>query len=105
MKMSSFMLGSLLGAAAMVYAIRKKPGMVTLVATAMTDAGSALFNKSMSRMGVSGTEAKGASSKRTEGSAANSSAAWEEIEAVVNEDPALKSEVNKIMSERSTVSH
>lgn len=104
MRMSGIMLGGLIGAAATLYFTRKRPGAVAWATSAMSD----IASKSVSKV-MNGNwkqeAAKALAPKHTENTAENSAAAWEQINAIVNSDPVVKREVNKIKAESSSVSH
>lgn len=107
MKWSGFLVGGLLGAAATVYVSRKQPGAVSWAATAMSDVFSTATRKSVSKVMGNAVKDQAAalSPKHLGDTAAKSEAAWEQIEAIVNSDPQLKKEANKIKAESSSVRH
>ena len=104
MKWTSIMVGGIIGAAATLYFSRKRPGAVAWAASAMSD----VAGKSMAKMFSASSdwkrEAVAQAPKHSDDTAANSAAAWEQIEAFVENDPAVKREVNKIRAETSTIS-
>ncbi len=107
MKLSGFLFGGVLGAAATVYLAKKQPGAVSWAAHALSDVCSSVARKSVSRMmGNSIKEDVAAfAPKHTDDTAVKSDAAWGQIEAIVNSDPKLKREADKIKAESSAVAH
>lgn len=105
MKWTGLMVGGIVGAAATLYFSRKRPGAVAWAASAMSD----VAGKSVAKMLSSSSGWKKAAAaqapKHTDDTAVNSAAAWEQIEAFVESDPAVKQEVNKIRAESSNISH
>ncbi|MEK3881484.1 hypothetical protein [Paenibacillus sp. PL2-23] len=105
MKWTGLMVGGIVGAAATLYFSRKRPGAVAWAASAMSD----MAGKSMAKMlhASSGwkQEAAEQAPKQSDDTAVSSAAAWEQIEAFVENDPSVKREVDKIKAESSTLSH
>lgn len=107
MKLSGFLVGGLIGAAATVYVSRRKPGAVSWAANAISDVCSSVARKSVSKI-MSKTfkdEAAVLSPKHSDDTAEKSEAAWGRIEAIVNSDPVLKREADKIKAESSSLTH
>jgi hypothetical protein len=107
MKLSGFLVGGLIGAAATVYVSRKRPGAIAWAAGALSDISSNVVNKSVSMMMNKSWKQEAAVMvpKHTDDSAAKSEAAWGQIEAIVNSDPNLKREAEKIKAESSSLAH
>ncbi|RIX53458.1 hypothetical protein D3P08_08430 [Paenibacillus nanensis] len=104
MRMSGIMLGGLLGAAATLYLSRKRPGAMAWASSAMSD----IASKSVTKVMNGGWKKEAAAAlapKHSEDTAAKSAAAWEQINAIVESDPSVKREVNKIKAESSSHSH
>lgn len=104
MRMSGIMLGGIIGAAATLYLTRKRPGAIAWASSAMSDIASKSVTKVMNGDWKK-EAAKALAPKQSENTAAKSAAAWEQINAIVDSDPTLKREVNKIKAESSSVSH
>jgi hypothetical protein len=107
MKLSGFLVGGLIGAAATVYVSRRRPGAVTWAANAVSDVCSSVARKSVSKIMSKSfkEEAANLAPKHADDTAVKSEAAWGQIEAIVNNDPALKRETDKIKAESSAVAH
>ncbi|RCW51142.1 hypothetical protein [Paenibacillus prosopidis] len=107
MKLSGFLVGGLIGAAATVYVSRKRPGAIAWAASALSDISSNVVGKSVSMMMNKNwkQEAADMTPKHIDGSAVKSEAAWGQIEAIVNSDPDLKREAEKIKAESSALAH
>ncbi|OBZ17819.1 MULTISPECIES: hypothetical protein [Bacillales] len=107
MKLSGFLVGGLIGAAATVYVSRRRPGAVSWAANAVSDVCSSVARKSVSKIMSKSfkEEAANLSPKHADDTAVKSEAAWGQIEAIVNSDPALKRETDKIKAESSAVAH
>ncbi|WP_138753470.1 hypothetical protein [Paenibacillus sinopodophylli] len=107
MKLSGFLVGGLIGAAATVYVSRKQPGAVAWAGHALSDLCSTAARKSMSKIMSKSIreEASAFSPKHSDDTAVKSEAAWEQIEAIVNSDPSLKKEAEKIKAESSALAH
>ncbi|GMK42742.1 hypothetical protein PCCS19_58020 [Paenibacillus sp. CCS19] len=102
MRMSGFIIGGLLGMAAAMYASRKRPGMAAWAVDATGDMMSAakrkLIGRAMEHKLSSWTkEAADVTPKRSAASADNSAAAWQQIGALIESDPAVKRETEAIM--------
>lgn len=107
MKLNGFLVGGLIGAAATVYISRRKPGAMSWAANAMSNAYSAVARKSVSGM-MGKPSMDGAANldpKHSENTAVRSEAAWEQIKAIVNSDPAIRHEADKIKAEASAHTH
>ncbi|MFC4777532.1 hypothetical protein ACFO9Q_12110 [Paenibacillus sp. GCM10023252] len=104
MKLSGFLLGGIVGAAAIVAVSRKRPGMVAWAGQAASELYSGIVNKSVRKMMTVKTASHvGAMTpKSTGGSDAKSGAGWGHIEAIINSDPKLKQEVGQIVAESSS---
>lgn len=106
MRMRSFMLGGLVGAMAAMYAGRRRPELMARACTAMTDAGAAIAGKAMSMwLNADMKKPAAAAPKLSDDTAERSGAAWEQIEAIISSDPAVKEEVNKIKAASSDITH
>jgi hypothetical protein len=107
MKLSGFIVGGLLGAAATVYVSRRRPGTFAWASSAISNAASNMMGKSVSKIMNNGLmhEAANVAPKHTDASAGRSEAAWEQIEAIVSSDPAIKKEADKIKAETSALAH
>lgn len=107
MKLSSLLVGGLIGAAATVYVSRKRPGAFAWAASAMSDVSSTIVGKSVSKMmnGNWKQEAATMAPKPSDDTVVKSGAAWDQIEAIVNNDPALKKEADSIRAESSAITH
>jgi hypothetical protein len=108
MKLSGFLMGSLLGAAATVYISRKRPGAVAWAAGALSEVCHTATSKTIAKIMSKdlGREAAATlSPKHSDDTAEKSAAAWGQIEAIVASDPELKRETDKIKAESSSVSH
>ncbi|MCR2803045.1 hypothetical protein [Paenibacillus soyae] len=105
MKWSGILVGGVIGAAATLYFSRKRPGAVAWAASAMSDVAGKSVARMLSASSGLKREAADLAPKHTDDTAANSAAAWERIEAIVESDPAVKQEVNKIRAESSNISH
>ncbi|MGO4544244.1 hypothetical protein AB4Z29_05565 [Paenibacillus sp. 2TAB23] len=107
MKLSGFLVGGLIGAAATVYVSRKQPGAVAWAAHAVSDVCSSVARKSVSKIMSKSIreEASAFSPKHSDDTAVKSEAAWEQIETIVNSDPSLKREADKIKAESSAIAH
>ncbi|RJE90012.1 hypothetical protein D3P07_07285 [Paenibacillus sp. 1011MAR3C5] len=108
MKLSGLLFGGIIGAAATMYVAKKKPATVAWAAGAMSDMCSGIVRKSVAKMVNADWKkeaAAGLSPKPSDDTAGKSAAAWEQIEAIVETDPSLKREVNKIKAESSAMSH
>ncbi|NIK77555.1 gas vesicle protein [Paenibacillus castaneae] len=107
MRLRGLLIGGIIGAAATVYLSRRKPGLVTWAANAASEVGSSVAKKSMSKiMSKSFTsKATALAPKHSDGTAEKSEAAWGQIESIVNSDPELKKEADKIKAESSAFAH
>ncbi|CAM3968755.1 hypothetical protein L1N85_03915 [Paenibacillus alkaliterrae] len=107
MKLSGFLVGSLIGAAATVYVSRRRPGAVSWAANAMSDVCSSVTRKAMAKIMSKDfkEEAAAFAPKHSDDTAEKSEAAWVQIETIVNKDPALKREADKIKAESSSLKH
>ncbi len=108
MKLSGFVVGSLLGAAATVYLSRKRPGAVAWAAGALSDVCHSATNRTIAKWmnkGIGREAAAMISPKPSDDTAGKSEAAWGQIEAIVASDPELKKETDKIKAESSNVAH
>lgn len=107
MKLSGFVFGGLIGAAAALYVSRKRPGAAAWAASAVSDVCSNVARKSMSRWLNADwkKEAAELAPKPIDDTAEKSAAAWNQIEAFIDSDPKLKHEINKIKAESSSLSH
>ncbi|WP_054024348.1 hypothetical protein [Bacillus sp. FJAT-28004] len=107
MKLSGFLVGGLIGAAATVYVSRRRPGAVSWAANAFSDVCSTVARKSVAKMMSKSMNqnASALSPKHSDDTAVKSEAAWGQIEAIVNSDPALKKEADKIKAESSAIAH
>lgn len=107
MRLSGFIIGGLVGAAATMYVSRKRPGTFAWATSAVSNAASNMMGKTVSNMMNNGymQEASGFAPKHTDATAGRSEAAWEQIEAIVNSDPAIKKEAEKIKAESSAITH
>lgn len=102
MRLSGFIVGGLLGAAAAMYASRKRPGMTGWAVEAaggmVSSAKNKLVGKVMERkLNQWGKEAVHEAPKPSAASAESSADAWRQIGALVESDPALKRETQAIM--------
>ncbi|WP_424766100.1 hypothetical protein [Paenibacillus sp. sgz302251] len=107
MKLSGFLFGGLIGAVATVYVSRRRPGAVAWAAHALSDVCASAARKSFSKIMSKDwkEEAAVTAPKHSDDSAVKSEAAWGQIEAIVNSDPALKREADKIKAESSALAH
>ncbi|MBD2869625.1 hypothetical protein [Paenibacillus arenilitoris] len=107
MRLSGLLVGGLLGAAATVYLSKRRPGAVAWAGHALSDVSSRIARKSMSKIMNNNwkEEAVTMAPKHSDDTAAKSEAAWEQIEAIVESDPAVKREAEKIKAESSSISH
>ncbi|MCA0754447.1 hypothetical protein KP806_05250 [Paenibacillus sp. N4] len=107
MKLSGFLMGGLLGMAATVYLSRKRPGAVSWAANAVTDMCSSVARKSMNKIISKDLkeEAAAFAPKPSDDTAGKSEAAWAQIETIVNSDPSVKKEAEKIKAESSSLAH
>ncbi|MNZ70539.1 hypothetical protein D3C78_888820 [compost metagenome] len=110
MRMSGFLVGGLVGAAAVMYFSKKRPGMMAWASHAITDmgsrsAGSRVASGMMNMKDSWKEQAKSATSKLTNQSTNNKQENWEQIEAIVNSDPEIKKEADKIKAETASVTH
>lgn len=107
MKLSGFLVGGLIGAAATVYVSRKQPGAVSWAGHALSDLCSSVARKSISKIMSKSIkdETSMLSPKHSDDTAVKSEAAWGQIEAIVNSDPQLKKEAEKIKAESSALAH
>ncbi|GKU79572.1 hypothetical protein [Paenibacillus sp. L3-i20] len=107
MKLSGLLFGGLIGAAATIYISKKRPGVFAFASSAMTDLCSNLVNKSVTKMMRSDwkDEVTTVVPKSTDDTAKKSAVAWEQIELLLQSDPALKQEVDKIKAESSSLAH
>ncbi|HTG71527.1 MAG TPA: hypothetical protein VL921_19875 [Candidatus Udaeobacter sp.] len=103
MKLRGFLVGGLIGAAATMFISRRQPGAMSWAANAITD----VTRKSVSRMMSKSIkeEAVNLAPKHSDDTAVKSEAAWGQIEAIMNSDPALKREADKIKAESSAHTH
>lgn len=107
MKLSGFLVGGIMGAAAAMYIARKRPGAMSWAASAFSDVSKSVARKSVSKM-MSNSKVDKASNfapKHSDDTAVKSEAAWGQIEAIVNSDPDLKREADKIKAESSSPAH
>ncbi|MDQ0058223.1 hypothetical protein [Paenibacillus harenae] len=108
MRLSGFIVGGLVGAVATMYVSRKRPGTFAWATSAVSKAASNMMGNTVSKVMNKGfmNEAAGAViPKHTDAAAGKSEAAWEQIEAIVNSDPAIKKEADKIKAESSAFTH
>ncbi|KRE54346.1 hypothetical protein [Paenibacillus sp. Soil522] len=107
MKLSGFLVGGLIGAAATMYVSRRQPGAVSWAANAISDVCSSVTRKSVSKIMSKSfkEEAVNLAPKHSDDTAVKSEAAWGQIEAIVNSDPAVKREADKIKAESSAQIH
>ncbi|OMF35189.1 hypothetical protein BK133_10770 [Paenibacillus sp. FSL H8-0548] len=107
MKLSGFLVGGIIGAAATMYVSRKRPGAVSWAASALSDVSKSVARKSVSKMMGKSivNEASNAAPKHSDDTAVKSEAAWGQIEAIVNSDPEVKREADKIKAESSVLAH
>lgn len=107
MRLRGLIVGGLLGAAATVYASRKRPGAFAWVSSAASDVCARMVGGTVSKIMSRGmaSEAAAAAPKPIDASAGNSEDAWEQIEALVNSDPEVKREADKIKAESSALAH
>ncbi|MGG1635673.1 hypothetical protein AB4Z45_27075 [Paenibacillus sp. MCAF9] len=107
MRLSGFLVGGIIGAAATVYLSRRKPGAVSWAAHAFSDVCSNVARNSVAKMMSKSVKenASALSPKHSDDTAVKSEAAWGQIEAIVNSDPSLKKEADKIKAESSAFSH
>lgn len=107
MRLNGFLVGGLIGAAATVYIARRRPGAIAWAAGAMSDVSSNVIGKTVSRM-MNNNQMNNAATitpKQSDGTAVKSEAAWEQIEAIVNSNPGVKREAEKIKAESSRLTH
>ncbi|MFF2482131.1 hypothetical protein [Paenibacillus sp. NPDC058071] len=107
MKLSGILLGGAVGAAAALIFARKRPGTAALAAAAMSNACSAIGRRAIGMM-ADKWQAKAVSSispKRTDDTAEKSGKDWGLIESIVNSDPELKAEADRVMAESSSRTH
>jgi hypothetical protein len=107
--MSGFIIGGLLGIAAVVYASRKRTGIAAWAADAtgemMSSARSKMFGRVMQHKLNNWTkEAADSAPKRSTASAESSDAAWQQIGALIESDPEVKRETEAIMRSASSSS-
>ncbi|REK77281.1 hypothetical protein [Paenibacillus paeoniae] len=107
MKLSGLLFGGIIGAAATMYVARKKPAAVAWAAGAMSEVCSGMARKTVAKFMNADwkKEGLGLSPKHSDDTAEKSAAAWEQIEAILESDPSLKREANKIKAESSVMSH
>ncbi|MBH5317989.1 hypothetical protein I6N90_09245 [Paenibacillus sp. GSMTC-2017] len=107
MKLSGLLFGGLIGAAATIYLSKKRPGAIAFASSAMSDLGTILVNKSVTKFIQSDwkDEAVTNAPKSSDDTAKKSAQSWEQIELLLNSDPALKQEVEKIKAESSSITH
>ncbi|WP_168119183.1 hypothetical protein [Paenibacillus sp. HB172176] len=107
MRLSSMLFGGLIGAAATLYISRKKPGAAMRASRAVSGALSSMSGKAMSKMinmdwKHGANEAMSHVPKPTDDTAETSAGAWEQIEALIENDPEVKAEVDQIKAESSS---
>lgn len=107
MRLSGLLVGGIIGAAATMYVSRKRPGAMNWAASALSDVSKSVARKSVSKMMSKsiGNEASSRAPKHSDDTVVKSEAAWGQIEAIVNSDPDLKREADKIKAESSAVAH
>ena len=103
MKLRGFLVGGLIGAAATMFISRRQPGAMSWAANAITDVTRKSVSKMMSKSIKE--EAVNLAPKHSDDTAVKSEAAWGQIEAIMNSDPALKREADKIKAESSAHTH
>lgn len=103
MKLRGFLVGGLIGAAATMFISRRQPGAMSWAANAITDVTRKSVSKMMNKSVME--EAVNLAPKHSDDTAVKSEAAWGQIEAVINSDPALKREADKIKAESSAHTH
>ncbi len=107
MKLGGFIAGSLIGAAAALYVARKRPGAAAVASGIAGELWSKAAGKAMSGMianksGASQRRSSGRSSSGKSSSRVADSGSWERIAALVNSDPEVKKESEKIIAEASS---
>jgi hypothetical protein len=101
MRWTGFLLGGLAGAAAAVYMAKRRPGMFAWASTAAGEvwegwtsrAANAMVNRKF------GNETMQAKPKNINGVVNNTGEAWTQIQTLVNSDPNVKQEAEKIVAE------
>lgn len=101
MRWTGFLLGSLAGAAAAAYIAKKRPGMFAWATAACANMASGLKGRTIEAVINTGAKNKSKhANPKTDGSASgNSAAAWGQIEMLMNSDPAVKKEAERITAE------
>ena len=107
MRLSSLLFGGLIGAAATLYISRKKPGAVQWASSAVSDSLSSMSGKAMSKIinmdwKHGANEAMTNVPKPSDDTAETSAGAWGQIESIIESDPQVKTEVEKIKAESSS---
>ncbi|WP_284239800.1 hypothetical protein [Paenibacillus glycanilyticus] len=109
MRIGGFMLGAVAGLAAAVYVSRKRPGMAAWASSSLASACSSVGKSAASMMMRKGLgKAMTASSmapKRSDDTAGKQGGGWEQVEQLINSDPALKEQASQIMAESSSKPH
>jgi len=117
MRLGSILIGGMIGAMATVYLSQKRPGAVAWAANAMNSACSSAMRGAISRWAVrSASSAKSTGeherhfdaggSAMDKGLKAETKAdAWKKLDTLMNSDPEVKREADKIKAESSAVNH
>lgn len=104
MRWTGFLLGSLAGATAAAYIAKKRPGMFAWATAACANMASGLKGRTMEAVinTTAGKKNSKHSAAKANGTAPeNSTAAWGQIEMLMNSDPAVKKEAERIAAEGS----
>ncbi|MGU3470336.1 hypothetical protein ACLBWT_04115 [Paenibacillus sp. D51F] len=107
MKLGGFIAGSLIGAAAALYVARKRPGAAAAASGIAGKLWSKAAGRAMSGMirnksGATPRRSPVRSSSGNGSSRVADSGSWERIAALVNSDPEVKKESEKIIAEASS---
>jgi len=117
MRLGSILIGGMIGAMATVYLSQKRPGAIAWAANTMNSACSSAMKGAISRWAVwSANSAKSSQEHKRQfdaGSAAKdksikaetSADDWRKLETLINGDPEVKRETDKIKAESSAVNH
>ncbi len=107
MNAKALMFGAVLGAAATMYAFRKRPDVMMAAGNAVCDMGTSIMNKSikgMKRMNMK-QGVSGKFPKPSDETVEKFAAGWEQAKGMMSKVPELKREVTKIITESSELSH
>ncbi|MBW7473478.1 hypothetical protein K0T92_01815 [Paenibacillus oenotherae] len=105
MRWTGFLLGSLAGMAAAAYVAKKRPGMFAWATAACTSMATGLKGRTIDavisrKLGSKSSSASASTSAKEKGAAPeDSAAAWGQIEMLMNSDPTVKREAERIAAE------